>query len=166
MARAVKVSEYTNWEEVDQALRRMGEIDIRLTKIEGDMTLKINEIRAEYDTKAEGLKAERKAIEEQITLFAEAHKEEFAKNRSKDLTFGVVAFRIVHKVVVRSKAACLAALKALGLVQYIRTIEEPDKEAMSGLDAGTLAKVGATLKTEDKLRIEPNIERIKEKEAA
>jgi phage host-nuclease inhibitor protein Gam len=144
----------------------MGEIDIKLGKLEGEMTLRVNEIKAEFDTKAEGLKAERKGLEEQIGLFAEGRKEEFAKARSKDLTFGVVAFRITHKVVVRSKAACLAALKALGLVQYIRIIEEPDKEAMSGLDAGTLAKVGATLKTEDKLRIEPNIERIKEKEAA
>ena len=33
----------------------MGEIDIRLAEIEGDMTLKINEIRAEYEAKADGL---------------------------------------------------------------------------------------------------------------
>jgi phage host-nuclease inhibitor protein Gam len=166
MARAIKTSDYGDWNEVDQALRRMGEIDIRLLKLEGDMTLKLNEIRAEYDLKAEGLKAEKKKIEENIGLFAEGRKEEFAKTRSKDLTFGMVAFRIVSKVVVKSKAATLAALHALGLVQYIRITEEPDKEAMSGLDAGVLAKVGASLKTEDKLRIEPNIERIKEKEAA
>jgi len=166
MARKMAVSDFNDWNEVDSGLRLMGEIDVKLLKLEGDMTLKINEIKAEYDTKAEGLKAQRKAIEENITLFAESRKEEFAKTRSKDLTFGVVAFRIVSKVVVKSKAATLAALKALHLDQYVRVIEEPDKEAMSGLDAGTLAKVGASLKTEDKLRIEPNIERIKEKEAA
>ncbi len=166
MARNIKVSNCKDWSEVDSALRRMGEIDIRLQKLEGEMTLKLNEIRAEYDTKAEGLKTERKGIEDNIALFADAHKEEFAKVRSKDLTFGVVAFRVVSKVVMKSKAATLAAMKALGLNQYIRITEEPDKEAMSGLDAGTLAKVGASLKTEDKLRIEPNIERIKEKEAA
>jgi len=166
MARNIKASDYKDWGEIDGALRRMGEIDIRLQKLEGEMTLKLNEIRAEYDTKAEGLKAERKTIEDNISLFADAHKEEFAKVRSKDLTFGVVAFRVVSKVVMKSKAATLAAMKALGLNQYIRITEEPDKEAMSGLDAGTLAKVGASLKTEDKLRIEPNIERIKEKEAA
>ncbi|NLT22581.1 MAG: host-nuclease inhibitor protein Gam [Syntrophorhabdus sp.] len=166
MAKIIKTSDYTDWPEVDGALRRMGEIDIKLQKLEGEMTLKINEIKAEYDVKAEGLKAEHKAIEENITLFAESRKQEFARVRSKDLTFGVVAYRVVTKVVLKSKAATVAALKALGLVQYLRIIEEPDKEAMSGLDATTLAKCGATLKTEDKLRIEPNMEKIKEKEAA
>jgi phage host-nuclease inhibitor protein Gam len=166
MARKVAVSEYKDWNEVDNALRRMGEIDIRLAKLEGEMTLKVNEIKAEYDVKAEGLRVQRKALEEQITLFAEFRKEEFAKIRSKDLTFGVVAYRIVSKVVVKSKAATVAALEALHLDSYLRVIKEPDKEAMTGLDAGTLAKVGASLKTEDKLRIEPNIERIKEKDAA
>lgn len=166
MAKIIKTSDYTDWNEVDSALRRLGEIDIRLQKLEGDMTLKVNEIKAEYDIKSEGLKAERKAIEENITLFAEARKQEFARIRSKDLTFGIIAYRVVTKVVVKSKAATVAALKALGLVQYLRVIEEPDKEAMGGLDSSTLAKVGATMKTEDKLRIEPNIERIKEKDAA
>lgn len=166
MAKIIKTSDYTDWNEVDSALRRLGEIDIRLQKLEGDITLKVNEIKAEYDIKSEGLKAERKAIEENITLFAEARKQEFARIRSKDLTFGIIAYRVVTKVVVKSKAATVAALKALGLVQYLRVIEEPDKEAMGGLDSSTLAKVGATMKTEDKLRIEPNIERIKEKDAA
>lgn len=166
MAKRQLMSDYADWNEVDNGLRRMGEIGIRLAKLEGEMTLKVNGVKAEYDLKAEGLKAERKRIEDNITLFADARKEEFTKTRAKDLTFGVVAYRITHKVVLRSKAACLATLKALGLTQYIRTIEEPDKEAMSGLDAGTLAKVGASLKTEDKIRIEPNMEKIKEKEAA
>ena len=166
MAKIIKTSDYTDWNEVDSALRRIGEINIKLQKLEGEMTLKVNEIKAEYDVKAEGLKAERKAIEENITLFAEARKQEFAKVRSKDLTFGTIAYRVVTRVVLKSKAATVAALKALGLVQYLRIIEEPDKEAMSGLDATTLAKVGASLKTEDKLRIEPNMEKIEEKDAA
>jgi len=53
-------------------------------------------------------------------------------------------------------------LHALKLDQYVRTIEEPDKEAMTDLDDKVLAKVGAKRKVEDKFRIEPNIERIKE----
>jgi len=166
MAKRTAASSYTDWNEVDQGLRRMGEIDIRLARLEGEMTLKVNEIRADYDIKAEGLKAERKAVEEQISLFADARKDEFAKTRSKELTFGTVAYRIVHKVAIRSKAATVAALEALGLDSYLRIIKEPDKDAMTGLDAGTLAKVGATLKTDDKLRIEPNLERIADKDAA
>lgn len=166
MAKRITTSNYIGWDDVDQGLRRMGEIDIKLARLEGEMTLKLNEIRADYDLKAEGLKAERKGIEDQITLFADARKEEFAKTRSKELTFGTVAYRIVHKISIRSKAATVAALEALGLESYLRIIKEPDKEAMTGLDAGTLVKAGATLKTDDKIRIEPNLERIADKGAA
>jgi phage host-nuclease inhibitor protein Gam len=166
MPKKIKVNEYQNWQDVDAALRRMGEIDINLTRLEGEQTLKINEIKAGYDIKAEGLKAERKRLEISIEAFAEEHKEQFTKIRSKELTFGTVAFRIVHRVVVKSKKATVAALDTLGLNAYLRITKEPDKEAMKSLDAGTLAKVGATLKTEDKLAVEPNIERIRSKEAA
>jgi phage host-nuclease inhibitor protein Gam len=63
---------------------------------------------------------------------------------------------------IKSKEACLAALKALKMTDYIRIKEEPDKEAMVDLDQVTLAKVGASVKVEDKLRIEPNLETLKE----
>jgi phage host-nuclease inhibitor protein Gam len=152
----------SSWDEVDQKLRRMGEIDIATERIEGEMTLRINEIRAYYEEEAEILKAERQALEDAINVFADDHKEEFTKTRSKDLTFGFVAYRIVKKIVIRSNEACVAALRALKLDQYIRIVEEPNKEAMADLDDNQLAKVGAKRKVDDKFRIEPNIERIKE----
>ena len=150
----------SSWEEVDQKLRRMGEIQIALEKIEGDMTLRINEIKENYEPEAEALKAERQTLEEAISSFSELHKDEFTKTRSKDLTFGYVAYRVVRKIVIRSNDACVAALRALRLNQYIRTIYEPNKEAMADLDDNQLAKVGAKRKVEDKFRVEPNIERI------
>ena len=166
MRKAAAFSEYRDWSDVDQALRRLGEIDIGLARLEGEMTLRINEVREEYEKKAGGLKGERKRTEARIEAFAEERKEEFAKTRSRELTFGTVSFRIVHRVVVRSKKATVAALEAMGLGAYLRVTKEPDKEAMKSLDAGALAKAGATLKTEDQLSIEPNMERIADKEAA
>jgi phage host-nuclease inhibitor protein Gam len=152
----------SSWDEVDQKLRRIGEIQIALEKIEGDMTLRINDIRQDYEQEVEIFKAERQNLEDSITSFSELHKDEFAKTRSKDLTFGVVAYRVVRKIMIRSNEACVAALRALKLNQYIRITEEPNKEAMADLEDNQLAKVGAKRKVEDKFRIEPNIERIKE----
>ena len=152
----------SNWDEVDLRLRRIGEIQIALEKIEGDMTLRINDIRQDYEESAETFKSERRDLEEAITSFSELHKDEFTKTRSKDLTFGLVAYRVVRKIMIRSNEACVAALQALKLYQYIRVTEEPDKEAMADLEDNQLAKVGAKRKVEDKFRIEPNIERIKE----
>ena len=103
MARKIEIKEYRDWQDVDNALRRMGEIDIKLSDLEGKMTLKINEIREEFDTKAEGLKAERKKLEAEITAFVEIRKDEFLKTRSRELTFGVVAYRLVTKVVIRAR---------------------------------------------------------------
>jgi phage host-nuclease inhibitor protein Gam len=161
MAKRITTSIYNEWNDLDQGIRRMGEIDIKLTRLEGDLTLKLNEIREDYDAKAEGLRVERKNIEGQITVFADAHKNEFMKTRSKELTFGTIAYRIVHRVAIRSKAATVAALEALGLDSYLRIIKEPDKDAMAGLEAGTLAKVGASLKTEDKIQIKPALDKIR-----
>ena len=152
----------SSWDEVDQKLRRIGEIQIALEKIEGDMTLRINDIRQDYEQESEVLNTERQDLENSITSFSEFHKDEFAKTRSKDLTFGYVAYRVVRKIVIRSNEACVAALRALKLDQYIRIVEEPNKEAMADLEDNQLAKVGAKRKVEDKFRIEPNIERIKE----
>ncbi len=151
-----------SWEDIDSSLRRMGEIDIAVEKIQGDMTLKINEVKEMAALKSEGLKKERKTLEEAITAFCEARKEEFAKKRSKELTFGVIAYKVTTKIVIRAKKACVAAMEALGLQQYLRIEKNPDKDLMLNLDEQTLVKVGATKKTEDSLRIEPAIEKIKE----
>jgi phage host-nuclease inhibitor protein Gam len=164
--RQQEVQELPDWEAVDQALRRMGEIDIAIQKLEGEMTLRINEIRELYDNKAAGLKAERAALEKAVIGFCDTRKHEFARTRSRELTFGVVAYRVTRKIHIKSKAACVAALKALGLTSYLRIIEEPDKEALETLDDAVLVKVGASRKIEDKLRIEPNLERLRAQAAA
>ena len=162
MARRQKPSEYQDWEAVDLALKRLGEIDISLERINGNMTLQINEIKSKATDTAAPLIAERKAIEKEIAAFAKEHKDAFAKTRSRELTFGTIAFRVVKRLVIPSKKAVLAAMKALNLNAYIRVKEEPDKEAMMGLDDATLARIGVTRKIEDKLRIEPNLEKVKE----
>lgn len=155
-------SSYKSWEDVNLAIRRMGEIDIQVDKLQGEMTLKINEIKSKFDVKSQGLLAERKNIEKNITLYTDTCKDEFAKTRHKELTFGKVAYKVTTKLIIKSVEACLAALKALNMNDYIRIKEEPDKEAMAELDQITLAKVGASIKVEDKLRIEPNLEKLKD----
>lgn len=156
------VKRLDGWDHVDLSLRRMGEIDIAVEKIQGDLTIKVNELKGQAELKAEGLKKERLELEESITLFCEENKEEFAKKRSRELTFGVVAYKVTTKIVIRSVKACVAAMEALGLEKYLRVEKKPDKELMLNLDDQQLAKVGASKKTEDLLRIEPAMEKIKE----
>jgi phage host-nuclease inhibitor protein Gam len=152
---------FKNWEDVNTALRRIAEIDVLCNDFEGDMTLKINEIKSKFAAKVKDLKDEKIKLESNITDFAENCKDEFIKTRKKELDFGTIAYRVTKRVTIRSIQATLTALKSLGLHNCIRIKEEPNKDELAELDTNTLAKVGASLKVEDKLRIEPNIERIK-----
>ena len=70
MIKRVPASDCRDWKDVDQALRKMGKINIELARLEGDMTLKVNDVRAEYEKKAEGLKGERKSVEGGMEVFA------------------------------------------------------------------------------------------------
>ncbi len=160
--RALRTTDFLTWEEINGALRRLGEIDIAIGRIEGNVTLQINEIKAKADIEAEALLTERKTIEQKIETYCQTHKDEFAKKRSRELTFGTVAFKVTTRIVVKAAKACVAAMEALGLDTYLKVKKSPDKEKMLGLDDQTLAKIGAYKRTADKLRIEPNIEKIRE----
>ncbi|MBI4835901.1 MAG: host-nuclease inhibitor Gam family protein [Candidatus Abawacabacteria bacterium] len=151
----------SSWEECNAFLYRLAEINVKTSQLEGEMTTKINQIKIDYDSQAKGLKTEKADMEKAIEEFCANCKDEFTKTRKKEMSFGVVAYRITQKVTIRSIEACLTALKSLNLHNCIRIKEEPNKDAMAQLDAQTLAKCGASLKTEDKLKIEPDMAKIK-----
>jgi phage host-nuclease inhibitor protein Gam len=156
-----KESKYTNWDEVDQAMKDLGELTISKAKLEGELTIKINVIKDEFQVKADGLAEKIKVIVEHIGLYAEANKEAFLKDRTKKLTFGSISFRLTEKLVIKNVKAAIAALKTLKLDNYLRVKEELNKEAMKGLDDSTLVKIGVSRKKSDSLSIEPNYEELR-----
>lgn len=149
-----------SWDDVNKALKDLGEKKIKAENLEGEQTIKINEIKADYDLKGGEIKAEIKSIEENIELFCEANKEEFVKDRTKKMTFGFISYRLTESLAVKNLKATVAAIKKLDLVQYLRIKEEPDKEALKGLDDSTLLRLGVTRKKIDKISIEPNYEEL------
>ncbi len=155
-----------NWDEADEALQRMGEIDIKLETISGELTLEINKLKEAAKEAAAGLESERKYLEDQITHYCERQKAEFAKKRSRQLNFGTIGFRITTSVPVprdKSKLAdLLAAIKRLNLSTCIKTEEKIDREQIASLDDGTIVKLGLKKNVKDSFRIQPNIEKIKD----
>jgi phage host-nuclease inhibitor protein Gam len=150
-----------NWQEVDQSLKRLGEITISLDQIEGEMNLRINEVKTSAVTKAQLIKTEAKAIEKKISLFCEDNKAEFAKSRSKTFDFGTIAYRVTKQIKIISEPACIKALKTLGLLKCLSIKEKVNKEAMEALDDNTLAKLGVERKVTDSLKIEPNLDKLR-----
>lgn len=155
-----KESEYKTWEEVDNALKELGELEIQREKLEGEQTLKINQIKDEILKKAAGLDEKINKIKKEIERFAEQNRADFSHKRSKTLNFGKIFFRYTESISTRCVATAINSLKALNLDAFIRVKEELDKEQLKTLDGKTLARCGITLKQVDKITIEPALAKI------
>lgn len=160
MAKKIE-STLKSWDEVDISIKELAELNIRKTRLEGEQTLQINEIKKDTAEKAKGIDLRIKELEKDIERFTETHKEEFAKKRNKKLNHGTISYKIVKRVCCSCVAEAIKALKALNLDFCIRTKHELDKDRIiAEVDESTLLKAGITIKKEDKLRIEPNYEKI------
>lgn len=152
-----------NWDEVNEAMKKLGELNIEKQKLEGEQTIQINEIKAHAANVAGVLNDEIKKIEKDIERFAEANKEAFAKTRNKKLNFGRIAFKVTKSVSCSANFvnSAIKVLKSFGLDNCIRIKEELNKDAIKDLDkdaqvVSILTKAGITIKTADKITIEPD----------
>ena len=157
-----------NWDGVDSTLKRLCELEVGIAAIEGDATVRMNEIREEAKAKAASLQNEKEFLMKQIESFCESKKAEFADKRSKELNFGTVGYRLVKSVSLpRDKAkleALIKSLKAYGLNECIAYKEEPNKEKIVELDDTTLVKLALKRTVKDSFRIVPAIEKIQSME--
>lgn len=155
-----------SWEDVDIALKKLGELEIQSANICGEATLEINKIKEEAKNKASGLETEKKALEKLITLFCESNKSEFAKKRSREFNFGTVGFRTVKNVSIprdKSKiAALIKSLKAFKLSDCIAYEEKANKDKINELEDETIVKLGLKRTVKDSFRIVPAIEKIQD----
>ena len=160
MAKKIE-STLKNLDEVDASIKKIAELNINKTRLEGEQTLQINEIKKNTAEKAKGIDSKIKELEKDIERFTESHKDEFTDKRNKKLNHGTVSYKIVKRVCCSCVNEAIKALKALNLDFCIRTKQELDKDRiMAEVDENTLLKAGITIKKEDKLRIEPNYEKI------
>jgi len=158
--RTSAVPDLASWEEVNALLKRLGELEISKRELENKKTELISQITAKFDADAAPLLLEMEQINGSILGFAEAHKDEFVKDRTKELSHGTISMRVSTAVKVISKAICLKALKGLGMLDFILVKEEPNKEMLKTLDDIQLAKVACEKKVVDNITITPKIEEI------
>ncbi len=152
--------ELKNWDEVNASLKRLAELTCQKRDLENKMTELVSEITAKFNTDAAPLLSEMEALESSIAGYATAHKDEFTKERTKELPHGTISFRVSTSVKVISKAICLKALKALGMQDFINVKEEPNKDMLKTLDDINLAKVACEKKVVDNITIVPKIEEL------
>lgn len=156
----VKNPELKNWDEVNLALKRLGALEVKKRELENKKTELVSEITAKFDADAAPVLAEMELIDGSILQFATEHKDEFTKDRTKELSHGTISMRVSTAVKVISKNICLKALKSLGMVDFITVKEEPNKEMLKTLNDIDLAKVACEKRVTDNVTITPNIEEI------
>ncbi|MDR1451352.1 MAG: host-nuclease inhibitor Gam family protein [Helicobacteraceae bacterium] len=154
----------SSWNDVDLALREIGECDIAIAGVEGEVTISCNEIREAAKPKIAPYAAKKEHLEKLVTLYCEGNKHEFIDKRSKQFNFGEIGFRLVKSVslprVKEKIASLIKALKKAGFGDCVETTEAINKEAVSELQDGDLAKIGLKRVVRDSFRITPKLEAI------
>lgn len=150
------LSKYQNWNEVNDAMKRLAELNVYKNKLEADTNGRIDKIKAEVSLQVEPILKEIKELEKDIIRFAEQHKDEFTQKRTKKLQFGKISFRYTKSFKTPDVASAIKALKKFALDEYLRIKEELNKEALAKVDVKTLAKCNIFVTYKDKITIEPD----------
>jgi phage host-nuclease inhibitor protein Gam len=149
-----------SWEDVDLRLKEIGEIDLSIKGIEAIMNVAISDAKLAAEMDAKPLLDRKALLELEVKEYAEANKHEI-EGKTKVLNFGKCGFRLSTKIILGKVAACLAALKARGMLDCITVKEEVNKEVLRTCPEEIIAAVGARKKVEDVFWLEPDYERLK-----
>lgn len=139
-----------DWAAVDGALRDIRECEHALTELGVDRDRRIDNIKEEYSKMALPLQNRIKKLEADVKAYADAHRAELT-GKSRTLNFGTVGYRISSRLILpASKAAeAIAALKALGRKEFIKTTETLDRAALSRQPVELLNQIGAYIQQRD-----------------
>lgn len=158
-SRAPTVTQLRSWEEVNEHLRAIGEIELEVEAINAELTRRVNELKAQADEQAQPLLARKKRLEGEVEEFVRARVGELS-GKSRQLTFGKVGFRTVSSLVLRNVNRMIEALKARGMLECISLKETVNKTALERYSDETLQAVGARRVSKEQFYIEVDRERI------
>lgn len=162
MARTrIKNEMLASWEAVDGCLKKIGEIDNKLKKIEADMNDEITRAKAKADDKSKLYLEEKKQLELLIKDFAETNRMDL-DGKTKTMTFGSLGFRKSTSIIVKKAKAVLIALRAMGMDDCINVKESVNKEALRGYSDDVITKVGCVKKVDDVFWYEPDFEKLEQ----
>lgn len=164
MARKTKpsVPELKSWDDVNRALREIGECEIGIEKLEAEMNMKINDAKVEAEKLGKPLKTAMALLEEQMQAFVEENRADMV-GKSRDMNFGTVGFRQSTKITynTRKTEEILEKLEELGMLNCILVKKSINKDALKLYPDRDIAKVGAKRKVEDSFYCEANLEKLR-----
>lgn len=147
-----------SWQEADDLVRKAGDIQLDLNKHQRSAKMKIDRVKENLAAETAPLQEHLDHIVRSLEAFCDHHQEDFGKKRSRHLAFGIVGWRKSSKI--RTKKTTLQKILDVfgrSASSYIRTKQEPDKEALAKLDDEQLKKVDAKREVTDDFFVEPDI---------
>ena len=121
-----------SWEEVNQRLGYLGEVERQLRALRDQFEEKVAVLKQQWLEASRPVEKERDRVQEQIEQFYWARRDELVAEgrKSVDLAFGRVGARLSRSVVIEDATLAQQWLEAHGLDRFLRTRTEVDREAI------------------------------------
>ncbi len=137
-------------EEAQTWIKQLGDAQRELGVVSAKMNDELAEITDTYKPQINALQDKAKELQKGIQTWCEAHRAELTDSKTKtaNLVTGEVSWRQrPPSVTIRGKDAVLDSLRSLGLMQFIRTKEEINKDAMLNEPDIAASVAGVSIKT-------------------
>jgi len=144
-----------SWGEVNSALKGIAQAEIELTKIEGDLNEQINAAKDAAAMAAAPLQRQLDNLAKQVKQFADLHREEFGKAKSKRLTFGEIGWRASSSISLpKDQAQVIEHLRKNGMEDCIKSKESINRDQLKQYPETEIIRCGATVKHKDEFWLE------------
>lgn len=145
-------------EEVEALIQEMGDAQRKVERIEASMNDKLSKLKAEYEERAKPLNELIANNFAAIQAYCGVNRDNMLKGDAKTakLTTGEIYWRVTPpKVAIRGADAVMKALKSLGLIHFIRSKEEIDKQAILA-DPDKVSQIkGITISQREEFGVKP-----------
>lgn len=146
-----------NWDEADQILRRIGQLqnDIAVSEMACAEQIDAAKLKMQQETLDKHTSVKRYV--ESLEAFCAAHRAAFGKKQSRQLQFGTLGFR--RSTAIAIKKTTLELIKFIyGLASgdYITVKESPNKEALDKLPDEQLSVIDARREEKETFFVEPD----------
>jgi phage host-nuclease inhibitor protein Gam len=155
-------SNLTSFTDVDNNLRLIALNQSFTKKKEAEMNKQMLEIQKRFEEDTREAREQVMAMEKDIELYCNEHRDEFVESKTITLNFGIVSFRLTPPKLTTLRGftwdTVLALMKKLKLTDYIKISEGVDKEKLKTeiTDAKDLATIGLQLAQSEQFYYEVN----------
>lgn len=147
-----------DWQEADQILKRIGDLQTGIACIEANAKNAIDDIKTELQAATGKPLADIKLHIESLQAFCANHPGDFDKARSRKLQFGTVGWRLSKSIqIAKNTMQRLVELFGKKADDFLLVKKEVSKDAIADLEDETLREIGAKRISKDVFYAEPDV---------